>query len=260
MLNPDKKEAYIYADVGTAQHARDLIPAELRQALDTEEIEVKTITAESIIDGSWTKSAVLLVIPGGQDIPYHNKLKGQGNKNIRAFVEGGGTYLGFCAGAYYASGDIEFAKGSALQVCESRELKFFPGVAVGPVFGSNLFKYDSDAGAYPAKLTWLESSDGLDEAAVYYNGGCKFIDADKYDNVKILACFSELPESPPAIIECEIGKGKAILSGVHPEYPVNGLTRDSEAREDLYETLQKSEPFRRNLFRKLLSCSGVAAN
>ena len=43
-------------------------------------------------------SCVGIVFPGGRDSPYHDKLKGPGNKLIRRFVESGGWYLGLCAG------------------------------------------------------------------------------------------------------------------------------------------------------------------
>jgi glutamine amidotransferase-like uncharacterized protein len=50
------------------------------------------------------------------------------------FVQAGGSYLGLCAGAYYACAAIEFEPGSALQVTGLRELHFLHGVAKGAAF------------------------------------------------------------------------------------------------------------------------------
>lgn len=43
----------------------------------------------------------------------------------------GGSYLGLCAGAYYAASQVQFEPGSALQVVGDRELGFFRGIARG---------------------------------------------------------------------------------------------------------------------------------
>lgn len=169
----------------------------------------KRITAASIIEGG-LKKVSLFIMPGGRDRPYHAALKGIGNAQIRAFVENGGTYLGICAGAYYGCKRVEFDRGYPLEVCEERELAFFPGTAVGPAYGKGTFAYDSEKGARVAKIG---TANGTFHS--YYNGGC-FFEGD-YSHVRILARYLDLPGTPPAIIECSIGKGKAILSGVHLE-------------------------------------------
>ena len=43
------------------------------------------------------------------------------------FVENGGSYLGICAGAYFACDYIEFDKNGPLEVVGPRDLKFYPG-------------------------------------------------------------------------------------------------------------------------------------
>lgn len=158
-------------------------------------------------------SASLLVMPGGRDIPYHENLKGELNRKIRTFVEEGGRYLGLCAGGYYGSSFVEFEKGNALEVVGERELGFFPGKASGPAYGNGIFRYNSESGSRIAQLDWNGKRVG-----VYYNGGCLFADADSYENIEVLARYADLPDTPAAIIKCTVGKGIAILSGVHPEY------------------------------------------
>lgn len=165
-----------------------------------------------------------LIMPGGRDRPYHAALKGRPNALVRKFVEEGGIYLGICAGAYYGSAQVEFDQGFPLEVCEARELGFFSGKAVGPAYGKGTFAYNSDKGM---KIVPIETENGIFYS--YYNGGCYF-DGD-FSHVKILARYLDLPGTPPAIIECPIKKGKAILSGVHIEKYLSQSAQNPTADE-----------------------------
>ena len=81
---------------------------------------VRDIKADKIILGEWISDSVLLVMPGGADLPYCHKLDGVGNNQIKKYVAGGGSYLGICAGAYYACRNVEFDMGGRLQVYGER--------------------------------------------------------------------------------------------------------------------------------------------
>ena len=82
----------------------------LQQALTTMsnnrpslQLSVATTTAEEISSGDLRRGdSSLLVMPGGRDLPYVESLSGLGNREISQFVKSGGSYLGICAGAYYA--------------------------------------------------------------------------------------------------------------------------------------------------------------
>ena len=142
--------------------------------------------AAAIEEGTLSEGCRLLVMPGGRDLPYCHKLNGLGNARIRDFVRSGGSYLGICAGGYYATSYIEFAKGDpVMEVVGPRELGFFPGAALGPAFPG--FRYDCRAGARacsislrPAAKEMIEKFGvtvgvgGAASFAVYYNGGCYF--------------------------------------------------------------------------------------
>ena len=95
---------------------------------------------EELLAGEWMSSCLMLVMPGGADLPYCRQLNGPGNELIRgaqpccwlnmpsdvgkqsqilthstmsaAYVEDGGSYLGLCAGAYYACSYVEFDLGT----------------------------------------------------------------------------------------------------------------------------------------------------
>jgi biotin--protein ligase len=173
-------------------------------------LDAEYLSREALLYTAWESRVSHFVLPGGRDRPYHAAFLGEGNRRIRTFVENGGIFVGICAGAYYGCSAVEFEKGLALEVCETRELSFFPGKAVGPAYGKGIFAYDSEQGARAARLTEEQG-----EFTAYYNGGCTF--EGDFTGVKILARFADLPGQPPAVIECSIGKGKAVLSGVHLE-------------------------------------------
>ena len=172
----------------------------------------KRFDRHSFLEEGWESELDLLVIPGGRDVPYHNALRGEPNRRIRRFVEAGGSFLGICAGAYYGSQEVIFEEGGQLEVLAKRELGFFPGRAVGPAYGNGSFRYGTEAGARQARLLF-----GQETAEVYFNGGCYFEAAEKHPQVEVLATYDDLEGSPAAIISCQVGKGRAILSGVHLE-------------------------------------------
>jgi glutamine amidotransferase-like uncharacterized protein len=173
-------------------------------------LPAQTLGASEILSTPWEKGCSLFIMPGGRDRPYHRDLQGEGCRRIRRFVEDGGTYLGICAGAYFGCSQVRFDVGFPLEVFETRELRFFPGSAVGPAYGKGTYDYESNKGA---RAALLRSDHGTFYA--YYNGGCTF--EGDFSSCDILARFAELEGAPPAILSCRVGKGRAILSGVHLE-------------------------------------------
>ena len=166
-------------------------------------------------------------MPGGADLGYCRVLNGEGNRRIRQFVERGGSYLGFCAGAYYGSGRCEFEVGNKnLEVIGKRELAFFPGTCRGLAFPG--FAYNSEAGTKAVELKISKSA--LAKGSVpevfrsYYNGGGVFVDASDYDDrgIEILAEYTEQlkvdsGKGKAATIYCKVGEGGVVLSSTHPE-------------------------------------------
>lgn len=205
---------YIYRDEGVhPRSAQSCYDAAERWASH----QVEFIDASGIIHSDWVH-ATALIIPGGADLFYCAKLNGPGNNRIRSYVEQGGTYVGVCAGAYYASSVCDFHRGDESEVLGARELALYPGVAVGPTLAS--YDVASESGARCAEIQW---QDGLIHK-VYFNGGCHFPHA--HENAKILGFYLnkqrrilEYGSKPlPAIIQCCVGGGQALLSGVHVEY------------------------------------------
>lgn len=147
---------YIYNDKGTSKAGIQDCKRALSER-DQNVYVVKEINALQTISGEWRKDATAFIMPGGADLPYCKKLNGEGNAQIKGYVEAGGTYIGFCASAYYGSHYCEFHKGDTrgYEVLGERELSFFSGSAVGPVLAP--YDYTSKSGSRIAQIKWQQS-------------------------------------------------------------------------------------------------------
>ena len=184
------------------------------------------ISESIILKEPWAPTCALLVFPGGADLGYCRVLNGEGNRRISDYVRRGGSYLGLCAGGYYASSRCEFEVGNKpLEVIGSRELGFFPGTCRGGAFKG--FEYHSEKGARAATIAVAKGAFEqklADKFASYYNGGGVFVDASKVTSrqIEVLASYDdELDvdggQDKAAIVLCHVGDGEALLCGPHPE-------------------------------------------
>jgi glutamine amidotransferase-like uncharacterized protein len=188
-------------------------------------------------------------MPGGADLPYVSKLKGEGNRVIKKFVQKGGSYLGICAGSYYGSGYVEFDKGGDLEVLGKRELAFFPGKAIGPILATYDYKNHSGARAADIKI----HLDGFQQVNLYFNGGGFFEDAENHPNVSVIGSYkTNIGRKLPAIIHIPYGKGRVILSGVHFEYEPVLLDSSDQYLGKILPGLEKDNAIRLTLARELL--------
>jgi len=205
------KKILIYEDEGVSANSLQRLFGVCMELMP--HYSIQRATHRTFFIHGWEDSTSLLIFPGGRDLAYHHKLKGEGNARIRSFVHRGGRFLGVCAGGYYGASEVEFEKGGKLEVCGQRELAFFPGKAIGPAYGPGLFRYENDQGARPASIQWEKGN-----SLIYFNGGCYFHEAEKFSSTSILARYNDLPDSPAACVFCDFGQGAALLSGIHPEY------------------------------------------
>ena len=80
--------------------------------------------------GTWIDRCQLIAFGGGYDKGFIKALGSEGVKNVKRFIEKGGSYLGMCAGAYFACDYIEFDKDGPLEVVGKRDLHFFSGMSM----------------------------------------------------------------------------------------------------------------------------------
>jgi glutamine amidotransferase-like uncharacterized protein len=221
----------IYSGSGVSSTSRDYALQSLKTYL-SHAYDVQLASTKVLQEGHWTSSCALLVFPGGRDLPFMHDLAGAPNRRIREYVEQGGAYLGFCAGAYYGSSNVEFQVGDKiLEVVGERELGFYKGVCRGTTFVEPPFEYDSEKGARECRVEleriswrdyWEQSPGGLE---VYYNGGGAFYsrrEGEEERGVEVLARYGDVEGKPAAGVCCTVGEGRAILWGVHPEHPLMG--------------------------------------
>ena len=199
---------------------------------------VKRIKPSNIIIDNWEKTADILVIPGGEDEYYQKDLGEIGCEKIKDFVKNGGKYIGICAGAYFGAKNVEFAKGTDMEVIGKRSLGFFNGTAIGPILKP--YSYEDESGACAAKIVLSDSK----ELYIYYNGGCAFSPEPTEDNVEVIGRYAE-KENLPAILRCKIEKGEAILSGVHFE-------QFSSENPEIQEKLDITKNELKNFIKQLL--------
>ncbi|KAI3407007.2 BPL1 [Candida oxycetoniae] len=220
------------------------------------------VTDSVLLTEPWMRKTSMLVIPGGADLSYCKVLNGKGNKRIVDFVKGGGKFIGFCAGAYYASSRCEFDIGGPLEVSGSRELHFYPGISRGCAFKG--FAYESQSGARAANLSVdTKLLPGLPQNVInYYNGGGIFVEASKYKDVEILARYDDATDiednkDKAAIIYRKLGKGDVLLAQTHPEYsPKLFKTVDAKFKPVVTKLLE-GDYTRKLLVRDLLKKVGL---
>lgn len=242
----DKNQIFVYNGPGTSKDSIEKT-IQLLKANLVSFYKVTEISPKMLLTSNWPDNTALLVIPGGADIPYTKVLNGKGNKRIITYVKQGGAFLAICAGGYYGGSFVEFSLNTAIEVTGARELKFFPGIVRGPLFP---YYYNSNKGAKILNINWKAAEINNRKFKVYYNGGGYFVNAEYYPTVKVLAVYDK--EKYPAIVECQVNKGKAILSGVHFEYN-SPLAINDNYHKNLAVALARSEKDRMVLVKVILT-------
>ncbi|WP_213357606.1 BPL-N domain-containing protein [Chlamydiifrater phoenicopteri] len=218
----------------------------------------------------WEKETILLVVPGGADRPYHKGLSGRGTSRIAHFVREGGSFLGICAGAYFASARVYFEETDPEKniIEEERDLKFFPGTAVGPIYGGG-FSYRNFQGVRPSPL---EVCSPLVDGGIFkatfsslYHGGCYFAGAEMFPGILVEGRYSDVEGRPAAIISSRIEEGLVVLSGVHLEYQTtfcgiqDPLVCKAKEQLEVSGNLEALRAFSKNMFARLLHREMLAA-
>lgn len=207
-----------------------------------------TLISASDIRGGYLEKANpdVFIMPGGADLYYCDKLNGSGNRRIHNYVDNGGVYLGICAGAYYACQSLSWRKGTDQEISGKRELNFVDACAVGPIKEFTQGAENQDYKTYDIVDITLQ---GQYHVPVLYWGGPLFQGVEHDRDVDVLCRFAGLKDTPPAMIEKPVGKGRVILSSVHFEYTsrdigdmsCNVSENDFYLDQDKYEYLRAGE-------------------
>ncbi len=280
------KTIYIYNDEGSDPQGLTQISDSLQEVFGNS-YRIEYIDSNNTILGQWKKDAALFIMPGGTDLGYVKKLQGAGNSMIKDYVNGGGSYLGICAGAYYGASYIEFDKGGNFEVVGPRELQFFDGKAIGPAIAQYSYENTSGARAAQIELKMPDNELNGEIISIYFNGGPYFIaKRDNYfithaatinnqykkeysENISDLERGKEENDSRfigyyrgtdyflPAIVQIDYGQGSVILSGVHLEYNYRKLDSSDQHLAKVTEQLSLDDSSRFALLKLVCNQLGL---
>ncbi|MBN1215560.1 MAG: hypothetical protein JXA99_08950 [Candidatus Lokiarchaeota archaeon] len=176
----------------------------------------------TLVESDDVKAGVLnnmdiIIFPGGNNI-YWSDLGIEGRDIIRDFINNGGGYMGFCAGAFYACFSTvwyPFEGADPLPEDKDEFLDLFDGVGTGPIYeisefpGSAMTQIDIENQEHMITHSLPESM------TIYYEGG-PYLEPNINADVTILGIFNEI--NKPAMLCFEYGNGKVFISGPHPEF------------------------------------------
>lgn len=140
----------------------------------------------------------LYIQPGGQSAVLDVEMDEALQQNIRDFVYSGGSYVGFCAGGFFAMEHIG----------EPRDFTGL-GLIPGEAFS---FQELSPAPAAILAIQWLGRL-----VDIYWEGGPYFPEEYLGENVEV---FARYPSGKPSNIRTMYGEGRVTVTAFHPEAPM----------------------------------------
>ncbi len=181
-----------------------------------------------------------LIAPGGWALYRELAITITGENNVRNFINSGGNYVGFCAGAYWASDIVDWAQtatgGGGIYNQESDYVKYdysldlLNASAKGP-FGWSPWNNGDTASFQIAKINTSNSIMNLiglpDTTRFFYYGGPFFTNfTSTPDNYEVWASAippigtvpeGRIGEGDPTVIKFNYGLGNVVLFSYHPE-------------------------------------------
>jgi biotin--protein ligase len=208
--------------------------------------EPRRITPREIIEGK-LNTFDILYMTGGWAVPYIRDLKNDGTDKIRKFVQQGGSYIGTCAGAFFAA-DYIFWEGKRYEY----PLDLFPGYAKGPIMeiapwpGFKLGRINLSQTSHP--ITQGEP-DSL--VSLYY--GAPWFGLPPGFKADVLAYYDI--NKRPAMVAYEYGRGRVFLTGLHTEFE-EGDDRDNVLWDNDMNDPESEWPLMLNAVRWLIRDEG----
>ncbi|NBT58943.1 hypothetical protein EBT16_09195 [bacterium] len=202
-------KVFLYEGKGTWDAGIENLHAFLRQ----EGFSFETKQPKDLILGDLSsEDPTLLIMPGGESWVYLEDLGEQGAANIRNYVESGGSYLGICAGAFYATSHREGGAASGPYGIGLLEGTAYDGTALeAPGYIEGVLEFLWEMGNPLAK--------GFGEKVkmlLYGGPALKFSPEEaRKKQIEVVLRFSESRD--PAMIRFRYGKGRVFLSAPHVE-------------------------------------------
>lgn len=168
----------------------------------------KVIYEADILKGSLNSGAYhTLIMPGGKSWIYNENLGMHGAQEILKFVNGGGNYLGICAGAFYAA--------SHRQGPTPTPVSYGIGLLNGIAFdGTALNVAPFKSGMMDFKFFVPNFKNAYHSLLL---GGPALLYTNAEAKAKRIQVYSVFTKNLPAMIALEFGKGRVFLTGPHIE-------------------------------------------
>lgn len=199
----------MYADKGAYGNGPDMLEDEFGR---TRDLRLTKVTAEDIRAGK-LKDYRVLIVPGGTGGTQGKALGKGGRAAVRSFVEGGGTFVGICAGCYLASTGYDWS------------------LDLLPVRVVDRANWERGKGTLPLEITaagkqWFGRTDDRVKS-LYCNGPVLAPLDDAAEELIVLARYrgelvrpradEGLMLGSPAVVAARYGNGWAIGVSPHPE-------------------------------------------
>ncbi len=159
-----------------------------------------------------------LLVGGGFAYPgYTVHISERGKARIQEYIHHGGTYVGTCAGAYFACDELDY-EGHNWGDESGYDTNLYPGVCSGPVHEVSSYPHWAPATVdFPGHEAYAAFDSEPFQTQIYYAGGPVF--ATPPGDVATLATYAD--EGPhqglPAVVTLPYGHGRVVLWGPHPE-------------------------------------------
>lgn len=179
---PAAKDALIYRGPGSCSENCSEVFVELVQRVGLN----PRFVGPRETDPAIFENAAVWIQPGGEDLDVSARMKKDLKAHLKAFVAGGGAYVGFCAGGFFAIDDLELLDG---------QVDFYDGL------GSR------EAAVIP--ITWNGTI-----RCLYWEEGPVF-----FNLAQTVEVFATYPDGRAAGIRTAYGQGRVVVVGPHPEAP-----------------------------------------
>ncbi|OFZ22011.1 MAG: hypothetical protein A2X94_16280 [Bdellovibrionales bacterium GWB1_55_8] len=200
-LGASKKPlALIYKDSGSCFACE----VGARAAAEDAGMKTRYISADEITP-SLLKKAQLWIQPGGNAIDVAKRMDPKAYGYLKDYIEQGGNYLGYCAGAFFADYFVD-------------NDNTIPGLGIIPG-GVTKDYLPGDTGAHILPVRW-HRNDKTFVRHLFFGEGPVFV-FETPGTVEIIGEYvdNEASAPPIAVVQFKHGKGNVVLTAIHPEVP-----------------------------------------
>ncbi|MHA1465304.1 MAG: BPL-N domain-containing protein [Candidatus Heimdallarchaeaceae archaeon] len=198
------------------------------------------VSGQDIIDGCLDDFDILLW-PGGGYVSYWGEMGFEGKAAVQEFISNGGSYLGICAGAYYACDymiwmdDGSFPPPDYKVEGDELNLDLFEGVAWGPIF-ELAERPDPSYAMVQVNLNreHVITKDLPDTIIILYYGGPYMVPYEDTDSdITILGTYDLTGQN--AVVSTTYGDGRVFLISPHGELEEDSNRDGFEPYPDIYD-------------------------